>query len=937
MPTSLLIAQQHAVLPKTDSASLMKARDTVPNDVMLLFNQSAPSPLTTASTQAVYNQSLIKSPVANVLNSLTGRLAGLYTRQNSGQSGSDGVSLTLRGRTPLIIIDGIPRPLTTIDLNEIESVTVIKDAMGAAMLGVRGANGAILITTRKGSAAQQEISFTAQTAFQQPLGMPQALNAFDYATLRNEAINNELSVNPNFGTGLQYSAADLQAFSNHSDPLGHPDVDWRKQILKSSAQLNRYTLNISGGSSNVRYFAALENLSQGGIFQTSDANKYDTNNDLSSYLIRSNVDIDLTPQLTGGIHLLGRILNQNDPGASTSSVFNSLLTTPNNAYPVLNPDGSYAGTSQFPNNIQGQVTGSGYNQLYTRDILADFYLKRTFNELTPGLYLKALVSYASNLNESINRSKPVVAYQATVSPTGTVSYGQALTVPAIQQNTNLISASTNVGQGQSRQSYLEASAGYDRVFNHIHGVDVVLLVNTDDFVTATNLPYNVAGLSGKVSYNYKQKYVAEFAAAYNGSNYYPTDSHYKFGFFPVAGLAWNITNEDFMKKINWLNSLKLSANYGKTGWDNPGYFVYIPRLNNGSTPYFGTSAGTSTSLLETNLANPNITWEKANKLDVSLQGSLISNSLDFTIDYYDNRFSDLLIQRGQNTSLLGISYPNENIGRNNYSGFDFQLSWHRAQSENFSYCISANAGLQQSKVIYSDEVSQPYPWMQRTGQQVGQPYGYIAQGLYQSQDDINNSSKNGVGTISGYTPQPGDIKYKDLNGDGIINQFDQAPIGAKGPLITYGVDLGFTYKNFDFSALIQGVANNSVFLAGNSYWEFQNNGIGQAYTQQLGRWTPATASTATYPRLSIGNNINNDIGSSYWYRRADFVRLKNLEMGFTLPLRYANAVKLKSLRIFVNGLNLFTVTQLKGGLDPEVNNGTYPIQKLVNLGISVKL
>lgn len=934
LPASLM-AQQRKVIHKPDSALVLK--DTVLHPVKLLFNQSTPANLNTASTQAIGNESLIKSPVANVLNSLTGRFAGLYTRQGSGQPGSDGVSLTLRGRSPLIVIDGIPRPLTTIDLNEIESVTVIKDAMGAAMLGVRGANGAILITTKKGTPGDQVVSFTAQSAFQQPLGMPQALNAFTYATLRNEAINNELSVNPNFNTSLRYGPADLLAFQNHSDPLGHPDVDWRKQVLRSTAQMNRYSLNMSGGSSNVHYFAALENLSQGGILNTSSVNTYNTNDDLSSYLVRTNVDINLTPELTGGVHLLGRILNQNDPGSGTGSIFSSFLTTPNNAYPVTNPDGSYAGTSQFPNNIQGQATGSGYNQYYTRDILADLYLKRSFNEVTPGLYLKTAVSFASNLNETINRNKPVVAYQATTSAGGVVTYGQALTVPATQQNTNSISTNTGVGQGQSRQSYLEASAGYDRTFNNTHGVDVTLLYSSDNYVTAINLPYDIAGFSGKASYNYKQKYVAEFAAAYNGSNYYPTTSHYKYGFFPTVGAAWNITREDFMKKYTWLNELKLSANYGKTGWDNPGYFVYLPRFNSVGSPYFGTSAGTNTSLAETTLENPNITWEKANKLDVSLQGALLNDRLGFTIDYYENRFSDLLIQRGQNTALLGISYPNENIGRNNYTGFDFQLSWHQTQSANFSYYISANAGLQQSKVIYSNEVNQPYPWMQRTGQQVGQTFGYVAAGLYQSQDDINNSARNGVGTISGYTPQPGDIKYKDLNGDGVINQFDQTAIGSKGPLITYGTDLGFRYKFFDFSALIQGVANYSVYLSGNSYWEFQNNGIGQAYSQQLGRWTPATAATATYPRLSIGNNVNNDILSSYWFRRADFARLKNMEVGFTLPARYATAIKLKSLRIFANGLNLFTVTKLKGGLDPEINNGAYPIQKLINLGINVKL
>ncbi len=940
--------------------SILNVDSLVKNKVSLPFGVTAKPGLTTASTQAIYTPTIIKQPVTNIQNTLTGRIAGLYTLQSSGQPGLgvpintntalnaqqsignpgfDAVALTLRGRTPIILVDGIPRPLTTIDLEEVESVTVLKDAMATAMLGVRGANGAILITTRQGSPGKQVISFTAQTAFQQPLGMPKALGAYDYATLRNEAIDNEIRVNPNFVPSLRYSAADLQAFQTGSDPLGHPNVDWRNQVLKSTAQLNRYSLNVGGGSSTVRYFVALEHLYQDGLFKTNSANTYNTNDYLSSYSIRSNVDINLTKNLVAGIHLYGRILNENEPGATSASIFNSFLSTPNTAYPVLNPNGTFAGTPQYTQNIQGQATGSGYQQNYTRDILADFYLKRTLDELLPGLYVKAVVSYASNLNQNLNRSKPVVAYQSFASTTGgQPTYGNALTTPSDQLNTNTVSTISGVlNQGQSRQNYLEGSIGYNHNYNSKHNLDVVVLANSDSYYLGNNIPYTVAGVSGKASYSFNEKYIAEFAAAYNGSDYYSTTSHYKFGFFPVVGLGWNISKESFMTGYNWLSNLKLSANYGKVGNDNPGYFAYIQRINDGSQPYFGVSPGATATIVEATLANPNITYEKANKLNVNLQGALLNSRLGFSVDYYRNNFSDLLIQRGRNTALIGNAYPNENIGKNLYSGYDFQLSWQKPKTKEFSYYVALNAGLQQSKVQFSDEVNQPYPWLQRTGQKVGQSYGYIAAGLFQNQADIANAKQNGVAGLAGYVLQPGDIKYKDLNGDGLINQFDQTAIGPKGPLVTLGADLGFSYKSFDFSALIQGVTNYSVYLNGNSYWEFQNNGFGQAYQQQLGRFTPATAATATYPRLSIGGNVNNQNFSTYWYRRADFARLKNVEIGFTLPARYANAIQFKSLRVFVNGLNLLTVTKLKGGLDPEVYNGSYPIQRLFNLGVNVKL
>jgi TonB-linked SusC/RagA family outer membrane protein len=717
----------------------------------------------------------------------------------------------------------------------------------------------------------------------------------------------------------------LQTFQDQSDPVFHPDVNWQNQLLKSSALLNRYSLNLSGGSSTVRYFASIEHLNQDGLFKTSEANKYNTNDYLSGYTIRTNVDLSITSKITAGINLFGSIFNENEPGTTSSTIFNSILTTPNSAYPVYNPDGSFGGTSQFKDNIQGQSTGSGYLQNYTRNILTDFYIKRTLDEITPGLYFKAAVSFTSTVNESINRSKPVVAYQGFLVG-GVQTYSAALTAATPQLNTNSISGTIGVpGVGQYRQSYQELSFGWNRTYSETHGFNVVLLANTDSKFDGANLPYTVQGISAKESYSYKQKYTLELAEAYNGSNYYPTDSHYKYGFFPVAGVAWNITNEDFMKGHSWINFLKLSANYGLVGNDNPGYFVYLQRINNGANPYFGTSAGANTSLAEQTLANPNITYEKAAKFDIRIDGTLAANRLGFSAEYYNNQFSDVLITRGQNTSLIGNNYPNENIGKNQYTGFDFQLSWQQPKTNGFSYYVALNA------------VNQPYPWMQRTGQKVGQAFGYVAAGLFRDQADINNAKQNGVGVIGTFAAQPGDIKYVDQNSDGLINQFDQVPVGPTGPLITYGADLGFTYKKFDLSVLFQGVANYNVYLNGNSYWEFQNNGFGQAYQQQLDRWTPATAATATYPRLSIGTNSNNETFSSFWYRSADYIRLKNLQIGFTLPANYASAAKLKSLRVFATGTNLLTFTKLKGGLDPEIFNGAYPMQRLFNLGINLKL
>lgn len=923
--------------PSTDSV-ISVSPDSARSRFVRFPYYTMPSNLTAASTDVVYNRDLIKSPVTNVLNALTGRLAGIYTEQFSGQPASDGVSLSLHGRSPLVLIDGVARNLTTIDLEEIESVTILKDAVSTAMLGVRGANGALLITTRKGEPGRQNVSLTIQSGIQQPLNLPKMLGAYDYATLRNEAIDNDLRVRPDLTQSLnrlRYSAADLQAYQNGTDPFGRPDVDWQSQLLKKSSMFNRYSLNASGGNNFTRFFIALEHFKQDGLFKEDPANKYSTNNWIKGYLARTNIDINITPKLSGGISLLGRIINGNEPAGvitgtntsgGTASIFSALLTTPNNAYPIYNSDGSFGGNLDYtqPNftntalqqasNLQGITTGSGYLQSYRRDILADFFLQRTLDEILPGLWVKARAAYSSNLIENFIRIKGFSASRVT---------GQTLTPFGLkidQINTNGIGA-------QGRSNYVEGSVGYKRTFNQTHGLDVLLMVNRDAAVSGSDLPYTVSGTSGKVSYNYKGKYVLEGAYAYNGSNRYP--GGVERGFFPAVGAAWNISTEDFARKLSWLSTLKLYASYGKTGWDNPGYFSYIQRYPSFTQPIFGTSATAQASIIQGTLSNTDITWEKANKANVGVQGSVLDNKLGFTIEYYNNKFFDLLIQRGRNTSLLGVGYPNENIGINRYTGMDFQLSWQHRVGK-LAYFIAGNASIQASEVLYSDEVAQPYPYMRRTGEMVGRPFGYIAEGLFQSVAEIASSPlfDNNI------PAQPGDIKYKDLNGDGLINQFDVTAIGADGPLTVYGVNLGLTIGGFDFSALVQGVANRNIFTNGNRFYEFQNGGLGQAYEEHLDRWTPANTD-ATYPRLSIGNNSNNREFSSFWVRSGDYVRLKNVEIGYSLPAGLLQKAKLSTVRIFANGLNLLTSTNVKG-IDPEVYNGSYPIQRLFNFGFNIK-
>lgn len=896
--------------------------------VRLLYDQTVSPKLTTASTDAVYTADLTKATATSVKSVITGRLAGAYVEQNSGRLGSeprtdglysllslgtlgsDAVSLSLRGQSPTIIIDGIPRPLTIFNLEEIESVTVLKDAVSTAMLGGKGANGVLLITTKRGAKGRQSISFTAQTAFQKSLKTPNALNSFQYATLYNEARVND-------GLTPIYTSTDLQAYQTGSDPIGHPDVDWKSVVTKPTSRFNHYTLNVSGGNDFGKYFVAVEHVNQTGLFRSSDLNTYETDNTFKNFTVRSNVDLQINKKLSAGINLMGRLINMNDPGFGSGSILNQMYITPNNAYPIYNPNGTYATTSSYQNNIYAQAVSSGYIGTYKRDVLADLFLKRTFNEITEGLWLKAKASIYSTLAENTFRNKSFATFAYNPTTNAYTQYGTNGT----QSNT------TGITQ-QGHSDYEELALGYDRNFGK-NGVSAILLANNDNAFSGSDLPYTLRGISGKASYNFDEKYVLDLAFGYNGSNYYPPAGDFKYGFFPAMGLAWNMEKENFLKDVKWVSALKLYGTYGKTGNDNPGYFVYIQRYFDGTSAYFGATAGSQTSIFEQPLANPNITWEKANKLNIGVQGTLFNNKVGFSVERYSDKYYDLLMQRGKNSALIGQNYPIENIGQSRYTGWDFKLNYQQTINK-FSYFIAATGGTQKSEVLFQDEVNQPYAWMQRTGQAVGQRFGYIDQGLFQSQAEINTSAK-----VEGYTAQPGDIKYKDLNGDGIINQLDQTAIGNTKALFYYGFNLGFQFKGFDLSALIQGAMNRTVYVGGNTEWAFQNGGFGQAWEQNLGRWTPQTASTATQPRVGLGANINNYATSTYWQHSGNYVRLKNVELGYTIPDFLTKKIGLQSLRVFANATNLLTFSAYDK-IDPEVYNGSYPIQRLINMGVNVK-
>jgi len=872
------------------------------------------------ATSTVYTNQLVTTPAPSFLQALPGRLSGLYTRQRSGVQDTDDptsvIDFRIRGQNPTILIDGVPRDFTSIEPESIESITILKDALSTVTYGQRSSNNIIFVTTKRPVVSPFKLSASIQQGAERLINLPKPVSAADYAILYNEALNND-------GQAPAYSATDIITYRDGSDPYGHPDNNWQNLFLNKSAPISRYNVNMQSGNETARFYVALDYQNEGGFLKTSDINTYNTNNNVDRYIIRSNVSVDLNKTLRVDLNIFGRIQSALEAGGKSSTIFTALGATPNNAYPVFNSDGSLAGTSTYNRNISGLINNSGYLKGTSRDLSADLSVTQKLDALLAGLWIKGDVSYNNTVDQTVDRSKDFAVYNNM--PLGSTSYQQI--------GTNVAQRTSFAFNARRTYTYGKLNLGYDKTFGE-HAIHALLFTDRQSTTLNLTLPAIYTNYASNISYNYAEKYFAEAAASYGGFNRYRPGS--RFGMFYAGGLGWNIAKENFLANLTWLNTLKPRITYGRTGNNNVGYYVYDQYYDNTGTSavyYFGGESPVSArGYSELTLANPNVTWEKADKLNIGLDIALLTNRLSVTSEYFNDTYFDLMQTRGTSSQLIGQEFPLENIGRNRYTGFENSVSWNDKVGR-FNYFIAGNASLLNSEVLYQDEVIRQYGYQKRTGLPVGQTFGYIAEGFYESQSEIDNSP-----VIVGKTTVPGDLKYKDLNDDGVIDQFDETAIGTQKPMLYYGFTAGFSVGGFDLSFSFQGVANRDVnlTLSGPLEFEFQNNGNGQAFQHHLNRWTPNNTANATYPRLSIGANDNNQRNSTFWMRSGDYLRLQNVDFGYTLPTAFTRKFKVSSIRIFANGFNLHDFSTLDH-TDPENNNSVYPLRRTFNAGLNIKL
>lgn len=908
---------------------------------------------TLGASSTVYTNDLVKYQSATILTGLQGRLKGLNVSPFRGMqllrteanTKSDIVGaipnvgggiygdnseflISARGQSPIAIVDGVERDLYSIDPEAIESVTIQKDALSNMFLGMRSSRGALIITTKNPDAKGGfHLSLTGKFGISSALKSgPNPLSAYQYAYLLNEALLND-------GKSPLYTYDDFEAYRNGTSPYLHPDVNWKDAIMNNSTTSQAYNLNVTGGGRVAQYFVSLGYYSENGLFKTSDANSYNTNFKYNRYLITSKVNINVTDEFKVSMSLMGRIEEGNQPGGISGTGYSDLLSnvwqTPNNAYPVLNPNGTYGGNASYTQNLYAQTTGSGYISSNTRDVVGTINLKYDFDKLVRGLSVGATGNISSQVRNAIVRTKQAQVFQYSITQQGNEAYDKY----------GDVSSQTNSYRSVSTYQYMYGKmyVDWERQFG-MHGVKASLWGDTRTILNNYDLPMIPSNIGQKVEYNYDNKYFAQ--AAVTESYYNRYDNGRRWGTFWAVGLGWDISKEKFMEASK-IDQLKLRATYGHTGngIDNAGYFSYLKRYNEDGEFWYsnGTSMSNGGSVSEISpLANTLLTWEKGRKVNVGLDLTLLKNRLTLSADYYNDYYYDILQSRGKSIQLLGIAYPAENIGKTRYYGLETQLSW-QDHIGKVNYYVSANWSMEQNKRLFMDEQYVPYDYLKMTGQPTGAIYGLVATGFLTAKDIADGYPvMNGFNNI-----QAGDVKYKDMNGDGEINEFDRTVIGGDKPTCYFGIDLGFEWKGLEVTALIQGAYNRDLYNSDRTLLEgFQVIGqsYGQAYTNLLNRWTPETAETATYPRLTAGGNMynyGNNWNSSLFVQNGNYIRLKNATVSYKLPENFCrNYLGGLRVKIFVQGQNLLTWSRTRLQ-DPEVTFTSYPLQRTITTGINL--
>ncbi len=895
----------------------------------------------TATISTIKAENLPQIPSSSLTNVFTGRLAGLAVYPSgSQQPGYDASSFLVRGRSsynsnqePLVLVDGIERDFTSMDLNEIESVSVLKDAATLAWYGMYGGNGVIYVKTRRGSATSTKVSFDAQAGLQAPLQITAPLDAYSYATLYNEA-----SINSG-GTAV-YGPAALQAYQDGSDPIKYPNNNFVSDFTKRVAPTQRYVASVTGGNAFIKYYTVLSAYQQGGFYKGGNSETYDANTDFSRYNLRTNLDLHVNKNLDVALDIGGRITTLTFPNAGTGTFLTAVYSTPANAFPILNPNGSYGGTSVYQqSNPLAMMQSRGASTDLMRNMIATISARQKMDGILKGLSGEVFYAYdiaglyRSGFAETY--ATAVLNADGTYSPFGTASK---------------VNYQGNAFSGNVKKSEFWAGLDYNRTFGK-HDIKFSTRVSRANLSSFGSLDVRREGWSNRLSYNFIQRYFVDVTANYSGSENFAPGKRY--GFFPAASAGWIISDENFMKGSgSFLDLLKIRGSYGLVGNDAIGSarrFAFNDFYSRSTTGYnFGTAFTGVSGTGQLALANPDLTWEKAYKTSLGFDAKLFKQSLSISADYFYEDRKDLTTA-SLLPSLLGQSLIYVNEGEAEYRGFETGINYSKKIGAvnlnvfgNFTYNVSKILAINEGAGLpsYQKQLGHPISSVISPAATATTGAGYIStmlisNGIFQSQAEIDASPKQ---MLSG-SVKPGDIKYVDQNGDGQINDLDRVRTDFNFvPKAFFGFGASVSVKNFDLNFLFQGTSGRSITIQNLVNSGNANNGYLSQFS--VDRWTPGNTS-APYPRLLLTDRGNNTANSDFWIRSGDYIRLKNVELGYSLSPAFIKRLKISQLRFYVGGLNLLTFDKLGDlPIDPELPesgyNASYPYMKIYSLGLNLK-
>lgn len=929
-------------------------QDMVGVEEVVVVGFGAQKKISVVGAQSTIKTVELQQPTANISTMLAGRVSGLTGVQRSGLPGHDDADIWIRGIStfdhagPLILVDGVERSLAEIDPIDIESFSILKDAAATAVYGVRGANGVILVETKKGKVGKPKVMvdyFEGLTSFTK---VPELAGGVLFMNLANEA-----SVTR--GGQAIYSQEYIERTASNYDPLLYPNVNWMDEVFNDFGRNRKGTVNLSGGSESAQYYVSLGYYDETGLFVTDGLEGYDSDTRYKRYNVTANLSVDVTKTTKINLGIRGALSDGTYPSQGVSTIFASAMEVSPVEYPVLYPGGYVPGRSANGDlrNPYADVAKRGYKDEISNQVNSNLRITQDLDFLTKGFSWTGMFAFDANNSHNITRSKREDTYFVN-QDTPYTRDGELLLVKTYSGNNYLGYSRAN---GGDRKFYLETALNYNRDFDE-HSVGAMILYNRSDEVDAFasdftgSIPYRNQGVAARLTYGYKDRYFVEANAGYNGSENFSPDNRY--GFFPSMAVGWVISNEEFFEPLtNVIDYLKIRYSDGEVGAaSGAGRFAYLSRVEDGQSGFdFGqTSVSYQNGIAET-YYGVDVTWVTSRKQDLGIEFNAFDNSIKLIFDLFKENTTGAFRQLSTIPNYVGLTTdPYGNIGETENKGFDGSLEYNKQFNNDFSLSFRGTFSYNKSKIIEDGRPEQLYPWMNHIGDPLNASYGLVAERLYTLEDDVNGDDyityeEDGIPSSGFGQIQPGDIKYKDLNGDNVIDSYDVKKIGnGDVPPFTYGFGVTSRYKNFDLSMFFQGQQGAKMLMSGQSIQPFiGDGGRGNLYAIVEDRWTNENNDpNALYPRLSYGaSNIgqaNNTQTSTWWQRDVDFIRLKTAEIGYNIPEKLTSKISISNVRIYMRGTNLLTFSDFDLW-DPELtnsNNGSaYPTTRVISLGVNV--